>query len=629
MGINLHRGAAALVACLLLAGSALAADPYKAGTYRGTAQGKNGPVTVEVQCASTSIVSVKVLKQSESAGLSDPALAEIPARIVAKQSLAVDAVSGATTTSEAIIEAAGEALAAAGADLKALRAPSAAAAAAAAAPAQIEVSTEVCVVGAGGAGLMAAMEAASKGAKVLVVEKASSVSASNTAQIGGTAGVQSRVSKAAGERITSEALFAHMIDYAHWTVDAPLLRKCLDVSGEVMDKLQDLGVKTFLGPDRYNVGFREVHVYETPADKKMALVADEVKRLGGTFMFETAGKKLLVEGGKVVGLVAERPDGTSVKISAKAVLLCTGGFLGNPEMMKRYFGDTPIANLGSTLNTGDGISMALAAGGVMERPVGVSLNDISGTNVKSESLKSLAVYFSPARNQALDLAFIGGLLVDTSGHRFFDEYQLANNPLAGGGEATLRAGRYYAVLDRATLEALSKKSPYERLGKPKVWTAGPIMFNQKLDRIFADLKVGISEGWVYEAGSVKELGAKLGMVDLEKTVAEYNAMCAAKKDSLLSKVPAFLTPVVAGPFYLVEFQPGAWCTFGGVKVDDRLRALDKANKVIPGLYVAGLDAGSLYCSPYYDVGGTASGLAMDSGKLAGAAMADYVSGTKK
>ena len=108
----------------------------------------------------------------------------------------------------------------------------------------------------------------------------------------------------------------------------------------------------------------------------------------------------------------------------------------------------------------------------------------------------------------------------------------------------------------------------------------------------------------------------------------YNTYCENGKDEQFYKDSAFLTPVNQGPYYVFEYEASAWCTLGGVKVDDSLRVVNSSNEPIQGLYAAGIDAGSLFTAPYYDNEGSALGLSLGSGTLSGKIMADYVNSKK-
>ena len=170
----------AIMACAMMLLSAGASAEMTAGTYTGEGQGIGGAVKVAVTVEGGAITAVEVVEHAETAGICDPAIEKIPAAIVAAQSLAVDTVTGATVTSKAILAAAEQALTEAGADIEALK--TAAPKAEQAEGETIEMTTDVVVVGAGGAGVAAAVEANDNGASVVLLEKLT--------QIGGTTATQ-------------------------------------------------------------------------------------------------------------------------------------------------------------------------------------------------------------------------------------------------------------------------------------------------------------------------------------------------------------------------------------------------------------------------------------------------------
>lgn len=136
----------------------------------------------------------------------------------------------------------------------------------------------------------------------------------------------------------------------------------------------------------------------------------------------------------------------------------------------------------------------------------------------------------------------------------------------------------------------------------------------------------MAEGWAYKADTLEEAAEHFGLTNLPKTVETYNTMCMDGKDSLFGKKACFMTAIDDGPFYVFQYQPSAWGTLGGVKVDDKLRVMNADFEAIPGLYAAGVDAGSLFTTPYYGNEGAAFGMSISSGSVAGVEIADYIKG---
>lgn len=591
------------------------AGAYRAGTYTASAAGKNGDVTVEVVFTEAAIKSVTVTAHQETEGIAEPALERVPKAVVDGQTLAVDAVAGATITRDAILAAVESCVAEAGGDAAALKTP-----AAGGEKETVSYEADAVIVGAGAAGMNAALEASQAGLKVLVLEKGATIGVSNAAQAGGPSACETVVQAEEDQTVTVETLFRYMYDYSHSLANAGLLRNVLSVSGETINSMVEAGVGMYLRPDNYGAGFRARHGFEERGDDRFQPVKEKVESLGGQFLLETAGKSVIMENGAAAGVLAERSDGTPVEVRAKAVLICTGGYLGNEAMMAEHFGEVKINPLGNTLSDGAGINMVVEAGGVLDRNWSIIANEFAGANQKGGG-------WSFSANQNFKYAVYGGLMVNREGERFFNEEVIATMALSEGGEATLREGLYYSVIDQAYFDACREEGIYSYLGSPENWYVGKMTLAAALlDQNEAQLQEAIDQGWACKADTIEEAAAYFGLENLPQTVAEYNAMCEAGEDTRFYKDPTFLTSVSEGPFYVFEYEPSAWGTLGGVKVDSRLRALTAGNEAIPGLYVAGVDAGSMYTAPYYSNEGAALGLAMASGTWAAKEMVQYLAG---
>lgn len=604
-------------------GSAEPKLSFTPGEYTGTAKGKNGEVKVKVVFDKTSIVSVEVLESAETEGISDAAIERIPETIVKNQTLAVDTVSGASLTSSAILTAVEDTVKQAGGDVESLKVSKNENKTVK----EEETTTDIVIVGAGASGLTAGISASRLGSKVLVIEKGASLGVSNGANAGGPIAAGTNIQKAEGETLTEEELFAHMSEFGQGTINDSLLRKTIAASGETINMLDDLGLEVYLRPDNYGVGFRARHGIKDRGEDRMKFLADDIISNGGEIMLETAGEKVLTDkDGNTVGLQAKKSDGTLLTIHAKAVLLATGGYLGGQEMIEDKFGNITINPLGNTLSTGDGINMALEVGGVEDKNWGIVANEFSAANAKAGP-------WAFDSNENLRFGIYGGLLVNSNGDRFFNEEIMATEPLTGA-EATLRQGKYYAIVDDAYYNSVAEKGIFKTLGSPSEWIAGVRNLSDEAPQTRSHVKVltnaknqlqeAIDQGWAYKADTIEELAKKFELDNLVGTVNEYNKMAANKVDTQFLKSSTFLTPVNQGPYYVFEYEPSAWSTIGGVKVDDYLRALNKDNEPISGLYVAGIDAGSLFTVPYYDNEGSALGLSLSSGTLAGRNMVEYI-----
>lgn len=476
---------------------------------------------------------------------------------------------------------------------------------------------DVVIVGSGATGCMAAYQAVKSGVKnIVVVTKSGNETDSNFNEITGTCAVETDATAAIGQDYSRVDLFKHMVDFAHWTVNAKLLRDCVMLLPENITILKEMGVETALLGDRYNAGFVCVHGF-TGKDKGKP-VAEFLSGKGVQFMYNAPATHVLMDDGKATGVQVEQ-DGKVIDVKAKAVLVCTGGYMANPDMLKETYGGVTLVNMGSVKNTGDGQKMVLEAGGVDDRIHGLGMNDIYGMNAKS----TISVFNA---NPFMQLAFYGGLVVNPSGNRFMNEYMLAQQPMSGGGEATLHVQRYYAVFSENVVSSMKTSSYYASIGSPAVWTSAATMFSTPLADFDKGLQTAQSEGWCYKASSIQELAKQTGLTNLATTVADYDKMVAAKDDTLFYKREEFLQPIEDGSanYYAFEYNPSAFNTFGGPRTDEQCRVLAADYAPIDGLYMGGVENGSLFSTPYYDCGGSCSGLSMASGRLAMRYMADFI-----
>ena len=469
-------------------------------------------------------------------------------------------------------------------------------------------SCDVVVVGAGAAGLMAALKLAEAGKSVIVVEKAPSAAMSNFSMCGGPAACETKLQEQEGDTVTLDTLFTYMYDFSRTSVSGALLRRCLAGTSDALNSMIDLGIPMSLWPDVYGNGFRARHYLETGGEERVAPLVSAIEAAGGTFLYSTGGEKIIMEDGAVKGLQTDK----GIDIMAPNVVVATGGFLGGEDMQMQVF-NTRVFSLGNSLSDGTGIAMVLDAGGALDRNFAVLGNECGAVSAATSSSPFTEDYHN--LNEHYGYWLFGGLYTDTAGERFINEERIAELPLAIGGEALIRAGKAYVIMDSDYYEAVKGDGIYAYLGEPESWVAGPEADYYKTTPENADkhLQEAIDEGWALKADTIAELAEKFSLDALEQTVETYNAACASGVDEEFGKSAPFLKPVKTAPFYIFEYVPSAWGTNGGAKVDSHLRAMDTNNKPIPGLYVAGVDQGSVYSVPYYTNPGASVGLALGSG----------------
>ncbi len=477
------------------------------------------------------------------------------------------------------------------------------------------IDTDILIVGSGAAGIFAAYEAGkSKAGKVLVVSNSPSSGATNGSMVSGTCAVESSYLNEIGQKFTCKELFDLMYKFSHYIVNARLLHTCVDYMPENIDIFNEMGVDFTLGGDRYGAGFLNVHLFATP-DKGPLMQVYEEQNFGVEFMFDTEAFQPVVDGNAVKGVYATDKDGNTVQINAKATVLACGGFIDNSDEMEKAFGVT-VVPLATAWQTGKGISLAEQAGAFREGVNGLGLSDIIGANEK--------VGFTFA-NPLTMTAFFGNLLVNPDGNRFLNEYSLANASMSYGGEALLHVKKYYAIYAQSVFDDLKEKSYFDHIGSPASWPTGELVYAQPIADLQTYVDEAIEKGWCWKADTIQGLADAQGLSNLAETVKAYDAMIDSGIDNEFGKPIEMCEKIeTGGPYYLIQFNPGAFNTFGGCRTDEFTRALSKDFEVIPGLFIAGVENGSLYSRPYYDVGGTCSALAYSSGRIAGQQAALFI-----
>jgi fumarate reductase flavoprotein subunit len=495
-------------------------------------------------------------------GIGNYAAARIPGRIVKAQSLAVDSVSGATITSSAVKAAVAQAIKDAGGDLAAFqKAPSAA-------PVVKESVTrkvDVVIAGAGTSGLMAAARLAEQGKSVLVFEKQDIPGGSMAMTYGGvlSSGTKSGAAYGLGREkkdlYWSKDLLLNVLksyirpQFDRFNKAMPYKSASLDASGPMVDWMRDIGIG-FEPLGKYEGGLQlgiEPYLapgcYQGGAGYAAMFLADRIVAKGGTIVYATPVTSLKIEGGRVIGLKAEGKDGKSWDVDAGAVLLATGGFAANKEMIARYYPDYKDQAFNCAVgNTGDGIEMGLKAGSVVEctdRQLG-AFPAVHGSNYEVAFINMI----------------VPGLMVNGDGAK------VADTSHVGLGKAKLdpaNKGRFYYVFDDEGVEALKKSMTYG------------FSYASVFDR-----------GEAVKYSSVEEAARKLALPGLVAAVADNNKNAQDKK-------PRFSYLETRDGIWLIRIDPSFYLTTGGLAIDTESRVLDKAGKAIPGLYAAGDVAGSV------------------------------------
>ena len=598
-----------------------AASSLTDGTYTAAARGNNGDVNVTVVISDGKIADVQVGDHGETAGISDPAIERIPAAIVENQSVSVDTVSGATNTSNAILTAVKDCIEQAGGNVEDFSAP----VEQVTSDAVEEYEADVVVVGAGGSGSAAAVAACQQGAKVIVLEKAASVGGSS-AMSGGMAAVYSSLQDADPTvTFTASEWLSDWLAQQNYMVNAPMIYKYITESGKTVDWLMENGmVFNFVGHHQealMDSPFKTYHKWSGEGfAPTMSAMLKQIEQNGGQLMLETAGKEIIMENGQAAGVIAAKPDGTTVKVHAKAVVIATGGYGASAEKMEEVLG-FKANGINSGAQTGDGIEMGIAAGAATE---GYTNVEFHGAHSAFDLIADLPNGGESLNHMAINPS---ALWVNVDGYRFTNEDICYDSSYIGN--VTARQGdHYYALVDQHFIDTLSETGEIG-LGVTKDGAAfgapGPA-HDEPWITLKEEIEAGLANGVTVKADTLEDLAAQAGInaENLVASVEAYNAFCAVGVDEMYSKEAQFLIPMEEGPYYLIMGRTTELCTLGGLKITTNMEVVDTENQVIPGLYSAGVDcSGSMYNNAYVSYEGVTMGWVMTSGRLAGEAAGAY------
>lgn len=477
------------------------------------------------------------------------------------------------------------------------------------------IHTQFAVVAGGPAGLSAAISAAESGLDVCVFDKAANTGGTGNMGMGPFA-VGSRIQKKNMIGLTRDEAFAKFMNYTHWRSDAQLVRKYIDKSADTIDWLEDMGVE-FYDAAKYFAGSESTWHRVKPdtgvpgpraAAKMYALMAERAKELGVQFFLETKVERLLVEDGRVVGCEAVDKNGEKVVCHAKTVLIATGGFSANAEMVGQYLHRELDQDLHLTKVPGlcgEGIRMAWDAGAGhadmnYEMTYGMPMT-------KNNCPKLHRIFCQP------------NLMVNLNGERFINEAIMDNTTFTGNAIDLQRGHCAFSILDSSIIKH------YERNGLDCVSLVFPIMEVNGFAELFESERQNGNTDLFY-GETLEELCENTGIQceTLVQTIEDYNEACATR-DAFFNKPQEYMRPLKKGPYYAGRFYPSGYGTLGGIKINHRMEVITEAGETIPGLYAAGTDACNIFGDSYVFIlpGGT-MGFCINGGRMAGENAADYI-----
>lgn len=553
---------------------------FAAGTYEAEAQGFGGTVQVSVTVSETEITDVVITGEKETPALGGVAIETMSESILKAQTPNVDGVSGATVTSKAIVTAATAALEAAGADIAVLDA-NRQDAADEVVKEDKTIETDIAIVGAGGAGMAAAIMVQQSGKNFVILEKMPYVGGNTTKATGGMNAAETHYQKEQGIEDSVELFVSDTMEGGHDLNNPDLVRTMAENSAGAIEWLDSIGAEL---PKISFSGGASTNRIHAPADGSAVgnyLVdkfSAKLKELGVDVMLNTQATELIVEDGKIAGVKAEGPD-AHYTIKAKAVILATGGFGANEDMYTQYRPDlkgTVTTNAPGA--TGDGIVMAQA--------VGAALVDIEQIQLHPtvEQTTSMLITESVRGD--------GAILVNQSGKRFVNE--LLTRDVVSAAELEQEGCYAYIIFDQHLRDNLKAIERY------------------------------VTNNLTVQADTVEELAEKLSIdpAVLSQTLADWNEIVKNQNDTQFGRTTGMENNLTTAPYYAIKVAPGIHHTMGGVKIDTSAQVINADGAVIPGLFAAGEVTGGVHGGNR--LGGNAVADIVIFGRIAAQSAVDYV-----
>ena len=520
------------------------------GTYTGSSKGFGGDVDVTVTVSEKSIDSIQIDGSHETENIGTFAVDMLDDRILAAQSPNVDALTGATVTSNAVFRALNNALTLAGADLSKFPKVSEAEDGE---KTYEELEADIVIIGAGGAGMTAAINATQAGKKVIVLEKMPYAGGNTTKATGGMNAAETHYQKEQGIEDSVAQFVEDTMKGGHEINDKDLVTVMAKNSAKAIEWLDSIGAPLPKVSFSGGATNRRIHAPEDGSGVGAYLVTSFLRtmnELGIQVMYDTRATSLMTLNGTVVGVQAES-DSANYTIHAKAVILATGGFGNNEDMLVHYKPDLKGTVTTSAPGvTGDGIRMAEA--------VGAALVDIDQIQLHPTVEQSTSMLITEG------VRGDGAILVNQEGKRFINE--LLTRDVVSAGELAQPGSYAYIIFDQHLRDGLKAIEKY------------------------------VSTGITVQGDTIEDLAEQLEIdpATLADTLNKWNQYVADQKDPDFDRTTGMEADLSQPPYYAIKIAPGIHHTMGGVKIDTSARVIDVSGKPIPGLFAAGEVTGGVH-----------------------------------
>lgn len=480
---------------------------------------------------------------------------------------------------------------------------------------------DVVVVGAGCSGTNTAVRAAELGLRVILLEKTNTIGGASLKSWAPSA-YNSSYAIAAGDETDTNPIIEQWVADSHWRVDAAAIRQLVNSAGEAIDWMSDNGWKfTYLG---MGASMTALPDYSERGPLFKAMIEKYVAPTGEV-LTNTSAKHLVVsDGGEVTGVVAVDENGAGIQIDAKAVVIATGGYGANADMVRAAFNFAGVF-AGLPQNIGEGLEMAWAAGA--QKPTNFGGQMLHQTLARATDKLVDEFDDFPAKYPMI-LTYVANVLnVGSTGARFRNE-ALVLDAVPSANSSTYQGSYHYVVISQTLMDVLQAEGlaglgvDY-RIGMPPEYKPDFELDTpwENITAVF-DKMVEVNAG--FKGSTLEELAQAAGMDEsiFSHQFEEYEGFCATGSDTQFGKSTKYLNALGEGPYYAIITEENNLCSWGGLLTNTDYEVLDYERIPVPGLYAVGNDAGgNLYNDTYVGFGiGMAN--TITSGYLCGTKLAE-------